>query len=94
MVSFSPAGLVRVLRPEVPVPQIAPDLFQLIGPQALVHARGQCVAQRGDDVPVAVETHLLAHLKAGVEEAKVRHDLWKDEKWPHNINLKLKIINH
>lgn len=72
---MSPAILKGVLRTEVPVLQIALDLFQLVRPQALVDARGQRVTQRGDDVPVAVKAHLLAHLKAGVEEAKVRDDL-------------------
>ena len=84
----SPAILKGVLRPEVPVLQIALHLLQLVRPQALVNAGGQRVTQRGDNVPVAVEAHLLARLKAGVKEPKVRDNLQRKEKWHQNATCK------
>lgn len=65
----------RPPRPEAAVFQVALGLLQLVRPEALVDARRQFVAQRRDDVAVAVKADPLAHLEAGEKKTEVGDDL-------------------
>lgn len=60
---------------KTPILQVPFHLFYLSGTHALVHSWCQLIAQWRHNVPVAVQTDLLAHLKAAEEKAKVRDNL-------------------
>lgn len=67
----------RLPRPKVPVFQVSLQLLQLVRPKALIDPRRELVAQGRDDVAVAIQAKLLAHLKAGEKKTKVGHNLWR-----------------